>query len=537
MKSKRGGKAAVINPSYRDSSHLTYQPPQKAQSTTKSTTDIDSNLDSERDIYINDIYLKQINFDFKTSDIFLNEINNIFDSYDNTNKGVIDVNSKLFKNVVQGGKKGDKKRGKKGGESFSITDDDVKKYCENIANDEDDIRKYIVNPDDESSKISKSNLKNFIDVNRAIIEEQIDIMYNPRYTYEQCYTTDNNVNNKTTKMIKCYEYNEDIVKAYEKQFLDNYNKWQEFINKQNKYIKKLSIEKKRIIQDYTKPSSFDFYKIYKSNPAIDLSIQVKKFGDSFYPQINALFPDKIENYDSWLENDRYGKTKDTTITLSSDEWKQVLDKFIIDIDEIIINAPMVTELLYCYRGVSNHYIKQGEDYPYNNNLRAYKSERLSSYTLDFNIAKEFYNYGTTNSKSIYRTAIMPFSRILYVAPLSLIPRECEFISPTNTVFLYKTDTNGDIFPKTSYNNIAKTFGICSKDNSFNSLDTILFLTKQSEEYIQKIKNKDEATIEEIRQILKDNRSATSDLNIDIYNPEDLKTLFMDAYTALIGKKK
>lgn len=131
---------------------------------------------------------------------------------------------------------------------------------------------------------------------------------------------------------------------------------------------------------------------------------------------------------------------------------------------------------------------------------------------------------------------MPFSRILYVAPLSLIPRECEFISPTNTVFLYKTDNEGDIFPKTSYNNIAKTFGICSKDNSFNSLDTILFLTKQSEEYIQKIKNKDETTIEEIRQILKDNRSATSDLNIDNDNPEDLKTLFMDAYTALIGKK-
>lgn len=198
-------------------------------------------------------------------------------------------------------------------------------------------------------------------------------MYNPRYTYVKCYTTDNNVNNKTTKMIKCYEYNKDIVKAYEKQFLDNYNEWQKFIKKQNEYIEKLSIEKKRIIQDYTKPSSFDFYKIYKSNPAIDLSIQVKNFGDSFYPQINALFPDKIENYDSWLKKDRYGKTNYTTITLNDSQWKQVLDKFIIDIDEIIINAPMVTELLYCYRGVSNHYIKQGEDYPYNNNLRAYKS--------------------------------------------------------------------------------------------------------------------------------------------------------------------
>jgi hypothetical protein len=110
-----------------------------------------------------------------------------------------------------------------------------------------------------------------------------------------------------------------------------------------------------------------------------------------------------------------------------------------------------------------------------NTIKYFISDRISSYTLDFTVAHAFSggNYIIAGKRNcVYRTAIMPFSRVLYVAPLANC-EEYEIISPTDSIFVYKNQL------KKSYNNITIENGLFSKDdNSFDSTDNILLRTPQ-----------------------------------------------------------
>jgi hypothetical protein len=110
-----------------------------------------------------------------------------------------------------------------------------------------------------------------------------------------------------------------------------------------------------------------------------------------------------------------------------------------------------------------------------NTIKYFISDRISSYTLDFTVAHAFSGGNHTiegKRNCVYRTAIMPFSRVLYVAPLANC-EEYEIISPTDSIFVYKNEL------KKSYNNITIENGLFSKDdNSFDSTDNILLKTKQ-----------------------------------------------------------
>lgn len=497
-----------------------------------------------------EIILNEITDEFLTlletnnyTSIILSQFNNIFESYKSTNNGVILNESILLK------KESFNNFNINGGATINIKDDDINKdliqYCNDIKNgDNEDIQNFVEENDNNILKSTKY-LKDIIKNNKGTIKKNITISYNPVYDYNNCNkkTTPNN-DVETSKEFSYKKYNKDIIEAYEKHFLDNFSKWEKFIEKQKIYIENLSTENKRIIQDYTKPSSFDFYKLSKSNTAEDITKfnnDPKLFGDSFYKQINQLYPEKFsKDYQNWLLNNRthqYSISEFKDI-LSSDEWIKVLNQFIKDIDNIIKEAPIVTEILYCYRGVSNHYIKNG-DYSKSYNVRIFTSDRLSSYTLDFNIAKNFSYLGDkpTDFNCIYRTAIMPFSRILYVAQLSLIPNECEFISPTDSVFIYNVDTDrNDIIPKESYNNINNGYGICSKqDDLFYSLDTILFSTLQPDDYFDKILTDDSDTINNLKTILRSIETIT-DPDFEVMESINLKKLIFDVYTYSFEKR-
>jgi hypothetical protein len=487
-----------------------------------------------RDIILDEITEKFDGLIYKTEykNLILSQVNYIFESYKSTNNGVITNESILLNKSILGGATIDIK-------NQSINDELIN-YCktvnDNNVNDAEDIQKFVSDENGTNNIKNFNLLKEIIKNNKGTIKTNITISYNPIYDYRDCSKISTPINKvSTSKEFTYKKYNKDIIEAYEKHFLDNFSKWEKFIEKQKKYIEGLSIEEKRIIQDYTKPSSFDFYKLSKSREQIDIdkfNIDPKLFGDSFYPQINNLYPAKIDNYNSWLSNSRLSPYSRTPIDLTPDEWRRVLDKFIIDIDNIIKKAPIVTEILYCYRGVSNHYIKRGVYSP-KFNVRVFTSNRLSSYTLDFNIALNFsiLDVGPDNLNCVYRTAIMPFSRILYVAPLSLINNECEFISPTDSVFIYKTDeSTNDILPTTSYNNIDTGYSICSKeDNSFKSLDTILFSTKQPDDYFTKILAKEEETINNLKTIFRSIETIT-DPEFVLDGNARLKELIFNAYT-------
>jgi hypothetical protein len=414
----------------------------------------------------------------------------IFNNYANTNNGVIINDATLFE--------------KKGGASLNKnTAQDVYnqliEYCRNNGDyDEQDISNYIRHSTGSISSTNYSNLKNFIESNKRVTRYNLTISYDPIYDYITMNEESMSGQNILDKNYTCFEYNKDIVTAYEYNYYTDRNKRaiENYIQKQKDYIRNLKAIDPisiRIIQDYTNENSFNMYNYAKSKPGENLnSVITFNIGDAFYKQIHELFPTILDRtaYNRWLSSDRIIDPKAVSLyknILTSDDWRLVLNRFMIDLDNIIKNAPPVEEEIYCYRGVTGHYIKSDRQAPRNiiddmsqaPRLQTFLSDRLSSFSLDFNAAKGFSDISSLPTKCVYRTTLMPQCRLLYVSQISVFKNELEFIAPSNSIFYYRHDQtiNNDLIPDTGFNNITKQYGICSR-NSFNSFDTILAFTPQ-----------------------------------------------------------
>lgn len=447
------------------------------------------------------IELKNIIIDPKNIPlIYKYKIIEIFLKYNNTNNGVVLNDAYIVKLITEISKQ---QIIKKGGTTLNERPDLLhllNEYCSTIVNDETDIDNF--KKGNNSTLSNYQDLGSFITSNSTTKTKDITISYDPIYDYNKCNKS-NHPNNKIIKSYNCFDYNYGIVTAYETYFYtdENKNSINKFINKQKEYIERLHIKEKRIIQDYTNNNSFNYYKYYKSPPPpseIPQWRMLNNFNDAFYKQINDLYPDIFQNtigitYETWLLRDRIDiNTAEQTKfhILSDDEWNRVLDKFMEDLDNIIIKAPPVEEEFYCYRGVTGHYINSQIDVPQNliellqgaPRLRTFLSNRLSSFSFDFNVSKNFSDESDKVTRSVYRTTILPQCRVLYVAQLSVFKYEVEFISPSNSIFYYnpeQIDESTLIPNKKSINNINKIHGICSKEgDKFNSFDTILAFTPQ-----------------------------------------------------------
>jgi hypothetical protein len=445
------------------------------------------------------------NFSNKIPLIYKLKLFQIFKNYKYTNKGVILGDSDEKKNNKSGGRNNIittschyKKRGGASLDNYTSPNiyRELLNYCTLNLHCEIDINNFINGRPNSISRYS--DLSYFIYTNKEEKEYSHIIPIDPTYSYSNCIE-DGSYN--IPKGYSCYDYNKNIITAYESNFYTERNKRaiDNFIKQQQEYLRTLPIKSKRIIQDYTNQTSFAYYCNYlteiSGTPVENADWRViKNFGDAFYTQIHKLHPDilNITNYNAWLATDRKPETADFVLhNFTNDQWNKILEDFMKDLNDIIIEAPPVEEEIYCYRGVSDHYIKNGvgsdiitienENY----NMRPFKSSRLSSFSLDFNASKEFYNIcGNKPNKCLYRITILPHCRVLYVAPLSVYKYEIEILAPSNSTFYYNFDKSTDDDLKTSmcYNNIEKKYGICSKnDNSFNSFDSVLALTPQPEQ--------------------------------------------------------
>lgn len=435
-----------------------------------------------------------------------------FENYKLTNNGVIFWDSN---NLI-----------KKAGATLNnnLTDrnviENLQTYCIDVirrsSDDNIDIYNFLFSIPQNTILNNYNYLKDFINSNNTHHSNTIFFSYNPKYEYQNVKSAiDIENDNRVQKEYHYREYNKDIVEAYEKNFFEdrNINAIQNFIKKQMDYLKTLNNIEKKIIQDYTKPESFNFYKLSISNEPSDnreFNTYRKNFGDSFYHQIHTLqTAGRISivlgetQINSIAEPTRLPVNGMSIIQLTNREWRLVLNQFMIDLNEIVLKAPPVEEVIYCYRGVSAQYITGGRLEQQNllelingkPKVRSFISNRLGSFSVDFNISKQFYDdlqdtqYET--SRCLYRTAIMPGCRILYVAPLSLLSYELEFISPINSKFLYNIDqqTETDLSPKLSNNNINREYGICSReDEQFKSFDIVLAFTPQPANAFEVIKN-------------------------------------------------
>jgi hypothetical protein len=475
-------------------------------------------FDDETKTYIHDknrCYLdllsndKNEKIDTTIPKIYKSQINDIFNKYEETNNGVILKDNKFLGKTIKYITKG-------GGVALNKTNasipliDKLTKYCQEVNSpykhyetDEHDIQDYLLG--NRTNQIIIKNdyalVKDFITSNNAVKGAEYKIHYTPRYEYSNCQEIpQQDPPNHLKKSYNCREYNEEIVTAYEKNFFndDNQVAISEFIEEQKNFIERLDVREKRIIQDYTNDKSFRFYNKYKSSePTNDSWVDSgKDFGDAFYIQVFELRLQTIidgKTRQEWMRENRVNKTNQSKIILTKDEWVRVLNQFMMDLDAIIMKAPPVKKPIYCYRGVTSHYIRGGNDVNpvifsgmpdistiTTHRMKSFVSTRLSSFSLDFNVSNNFFFYSTSTDKSLYRITILPLCKVLYVAQLSVFSNEVEIIAPSNSIFYYNIDNTGnDLTPVLSNNNITKKYGICSPgEESFNSFDSILAFTPQ-----------------------------------------------------------
>ena len=453
--------------------------------------------------------------------IYKQKITQIFKNYKATNNGLIIGNISdeirgMYKDILTS----DKKIEYKGGMciySDNIILQELNDYCREITvihdTDEKDIFKFIHNRQD--TIINKyDNLKKCISENKTPINNSFTISRRPIYDYSSGNIDYSEFTNglfpDIEKSYKCFEYNKDIVTAFEANYYSerNIKAIKNFIEKQQEYIDKLDMRQKRIIQDYTNENSYRFYCDYINDINNNQSwfSGSKNFGDAFYTQIHEIyesyFSDIIQDpdmtYGKWITNNRNESINaPSKINLTITEWKLVLNKFMEDLNEIIMNSPPVEEEIYCYRGVSSHFITGGSSSPPirltddSILIHSIKSHKLYSFSLDFNVAYKFYNLGTKSDKALYRITILPQCRVLYVEQLTVYKGELEFIAPNNSIFYYNIDnaTNTELIPSITYNNISKEDGICPTEK-FYSFDAVLAFTPQptiNEEMLNKAK--------------------------------------------------
>lgn len=372
-------------------------------------------------------------------------------------------------------------------------------------------------------------LADFIRTNTNDTIYYLQINLNNKYTYNMnaVHSYDNKYNIKLR--FDHMGYNEDIVKAFENDFIKNEEIRQKFIADQNSFIDALPRRDKIIINDYTKKRSFIFYSYFINKGSDTQWIETYNhiheaycFGDSFYYQIWKKYPDKFIrtlkiNKDYFLpfkptsqgivaskvqgtlvftlpDFNYYWKhvinrTKYNAVSvfkdiLTQEEWEIVLAEFINDVNHLILSSPVLNDDLFCYRGVANHYIHGGSASSSISNI--FVSTRLSSFSFNFDKSYEYYNSSdnTNNTnKCIYKTIIKKGVNVLFIPKLSLATDEIEILTPLNTLIVYEKTASGNPMPLyTCYNNRHKKYGICSFCDDFNCAYVLIDKTPDIEVY-------------------------------------------------------
>ena len=480
--------------------------------------------DYENRITDHDIYLKPINkhiYNKKKED----ENNKLFAELNKNNNGVIADKSIIFKKSITGG-----------GKLTAHYGQDIIEYCNNIKKyiesnkdgskdiiykTENDFMKDFINdkPDHDElfDGIIPTNLKLFLNDNKKEEKVIININANNRYKYnmKDMHSYDNKYN--TVIEFSNMGYNEDIVKAFEYCYINNEDKHQKFIEKQYDFITKTLSQNERIIlNDYTKKSSFNLYTAYVSRGAnrdwlntyiTDNPSNAFCFGDSFYNQIWFKYKERFlaklglsrdifdmsghEIFDNYWtighEAKQPGKRKTFNIKstfseeFNQEEWEKILEQFIKDINSIILKAPPTDDDLYCYRGVSNHYI---HSYTPELTSNIFISTRFSSFSFNFKKSYEYYEPIKDDNKCMYKTVIKKGVNVLFLAKISLALDELEILTPLNSIFIYEKQENKQDVPlRIAYNNRDNKYGICSFNNQFNCANVIIDKTPEQDIYI------------------------------------------------------
>lgn len=488
-----------------------------------------------------------INYTNKDRKLKQNDIKkNIFNKLDNTNYGIM-----YYNNVKKGGAISDELENI---QLFTSHIDDIAEYNTKIININNCNPKEISRFCQNFDKDIFYNIDNYY-IGLSVITQEIndrseDIMkLNLQTKIKSSYKYKNNVKYIDYDIDNKYKikdliiaprlveptnyplnfshssYNEDIITAYEKNYINNFNELKKYIDKQNEYIKnEMKLFERIIINDYTKYSCFVFYRSYANSFSlvdptyardvdghwIDINYDIPNkfcFGDSLYKQIldiigihrfrhalrnldtdyinkiytngiNDIFDNINEYWNLIYANglDRKDPESESIFAdiLNNKEWHYVMIKFIADINNIIMNAPKTETPLYCYRGVKHDYvdIATSDIHTEYSDITeghltipkdTYTSVRIGSFSINFDSSKRYIDGG-----NMYRVVILPDVPLLYGTSLSYASHEFEMLHAGYAEFTNKG-------PKTEcYNNKNNKWGILSNNtDKFKNIDITL----------------------------------------------------------------
>jgi len=278
-----------------------------------------------------------------------------------------------------------------------------------------------------------------------------------------------------------HKYNKSLILGYENGLYYNKENYQPFIDRQAQYLSKLNIINKRAIRDFTKQAvSSDYISAYNFE-RFNIATADKYIGDSFAyficmyiinfidikPHLRAnigIIEDFLNNYktDTLPKGNRLCHQIYYEV-LTNEDWKIILNMYLTNLNLIIYNAPKVETNLFVYRGAANNYMQHDDTVA---NTTIYNSTQISSYSINYEAAKEFYLQGMAgggDNATMFRVLITPDTNALFVAPLSdglhhemeIITLKSQLLSVYNLDHIIAPD---DAFKavEDGYNNINNT---------------------------------------------------------------------------------
>ena len=304
------------------------------------------------------------------------------------------------------------------------------------------------------------------------------------------------------KKIVYYDYNKDLILSYQKEQLELYQSNKEaiyeYILSQITYIHNLPEHYKRVLKDYTRLKSFSLYQEYCKDTTSDKSvfftnykqlfteeshddIIINKMSNAFADYILDILRSRGQHVDanverSILDKGYYDNANEIYKTITVEEWKVILNKYLEDLTKIILEAPPVTCEFICYRGVADDYVKPNSAM---SDIVVFNSSRSSSVSFNYEASKKYYDKGPDEKKrTLYKVLIKPGCKLLFVSPLAGtdIKTEMELILPPNHSFL-SLGTDAWRVLKTA-NNINNTNNICINERDIIRSKNLQLLTPE-----------------------------------------------------------
>jgi hypothetical protein len=299
------------------------------------------------------------------------------------------------------------------------------------------------------------NIKNFIINNNTPYSSQFVLPNLLQYDY---FSSDYSFANKLlpdrrtfTRSNTYFEYNKQLIMGYNLPQIEfNQNNYINiFIQQQQQYLNSLNDKKKNIVKDYIHPNSYTLLHAFINNGYGSGFINNYKRDNrvsNLNHEMGNAFCDYIEEYINLsgithvdinsLKSKVYFENADEFYNqIPEDIWCIILLQYLEDLNNIILEAPPVEHIMITYRGSSTDYINIQTQTA--TGIDIFISNRISSFSFNYDAAKEFYDRGTRNNeKTLYRVAITPGSKVLFVTSLApeQLKDEMEILTPINQQF-------------------------------------------------------------------------------------------------------